>query len=117
MKPKYPTGGGLPLLDAIEAAKRGQRGMTRAVDHADRIDPGWSELAFDALQNYASATSEFTAEEARQGIHDAGLALPTDGRAWGAVFKRAAARGLIRKGGYAPRRCGNMTPTIIWRAP
>lgn len=88
--------------------------MTRAVDHADRVELGWSERALGALQLYCLKHEEFTAEDARAALHEGGLSYPPDGRAWGAVFKKAASLGWICKVGYAPRRCGNMTPTIIW---
>jgi hypothetical protein len=102
------------LLSWREAQRKGDVGMTRAVEHADRVEPAWSERALGALQAYCLSHSEFTAEEAREALHAGGLSLPPDGRAWGAVFKRAASLGWIEKAGYAPRRCGNMTPTIVW---
>lgn len=92
-------------------------GMTRAVEHADAVTPDWSSAALDALRAYVAAYgAPFTAEMARTFCHaHYGLPTPPDGRAWGAVFKRAAARKIIRSTGtYAPRACGNMTPTIVW---
>lgn len=102
-------------LDYGAAQRAAELGMRRAIDHADRIEPGWSEQALIALLHFAARTDQFTAEEARRHVHADGLSLPPDGRAWGAVFKRAAARRHIRKIGYAPRVCGNMTPTIVWQ--
>ena len=103
-----------PLFDWAVAQRKGDLGMTRAVERADRVEPDWSARAYEALVAYALQCHEFTAEEARVSIHNFGLPLPPDGRAWGAVFKRAAAESLIIKIGYAPRHCGNMTPTIVW---
>jgi len=102
------------LLSWIDARRKADAGMNQALDHADRVTSDWSGQAFEALLAYCEAHDQFTAEEARAGMHALGLCLPPDGRAWGGVFKRAAKRGRIRKAGYAPRRCGNMTPTIIW---
>lgn len=102
---------------ASEAQKRADVGMTRAVEHADRVEPAWSERALAALQRYCAANpAEFTAEVARVAMHADGLSHPPDGRAWGAVFKVAARRGWIEQVGYAPRRSGNMTPAPLWRA-
>ena len=75
----------------------------------------WSTLAYLALLEFAAANARFTAEDARLGAHKAGLPLPPDARAWGGVFKRAVRKGLITPDGYGPRRCGHMTPTIVWR--
>lgn len=105
----------LDLLSFREAESRAQLGMQRAVDRADKESAGWSERAFNALLAYIANNESFTAEEARAAIHNSGLALPPDGRAWGAVFKKAASLGWIERDGFAPRRCGNMTPTIVWR--
>ena len=102
------------LLSWADAQRKADEGMTRAVEHADRVEPAWSERALDALWAYHLNHDEFTAEDAREKMHAAGLPYPPDGRAWGAVFKRAASLGWISRIGYAPRRCGNMTPTIIW---
>lgn len=105
------------LLSWGEAQRKADLGMARAAEHADRVEPDWSERAFAELHLYCQPGAEFTAEEARAAMHANGLPYPPDGRAWGGVFKRAASRGLIVKIGYAPRRCGNMTPTIVWATP
>lgn len=107
----------MDLLSYIEAQTLAEQGMTRAVDHADREQPGWSEQAFEALLAFAVTTEgEFTAERARAACHELGLAQPPDARAWGSVFNLASRRGHILKVGYAPRACGHNTPTIVWRA-
>lgn len=104
------------LLTWAEAIRKGETGMQQAADHAERVDPGWSDVAFAALAAFAPTVDDFTAEEARHAAHGQGVPLPPDGRAWGAVFKRAAKMKIIHKNGIAPRRCGNMTPTIVWSA-
>lgn len=107
----------MDLLSYIEAKELAEQGMARAVDHADRKDPGWSERAFEALLAFTVTTDgEFTAERARAACHESGLAQPPDARAWGAVFNKASKRGHIVRVGYAPRACGHNTPTIVWRA-
>lgn len=102
------------LLSWGEAQRKANEGMARAVEHADRVKPSWSERALAALQVYCLKHEEFTAEEARAAMHKGGLPKPTDGRAWGWVFRKASNLGWIHRVGYAPRRCGNMTPTIRW---
>lgn len=104
------------LFSYAEAKAAAEIGMTRAVERADRAEPGWSDQAFDALLEFVSTADQFTAERARAACHAAGLSPPPDARAWGAVFNRASKRGHIHKVGYAPRACGHNTPTIVWRA-
>lgn len=107
----------MDLFDYAAAQAAALDGMTRAVDRADRERPGWSEEAFDALLAFAAtADADFTAERARAACHDAGLPVPPDARAWGAVFKRASGKGHIVRVGYAPRACGNNTPAPLWRS-
>jgi hypothetical protein len=75
-------------------------GMRRAVDHADRVAPQWSEQALDAVRAFSLTRDHITSEQVRQWAEKDGLSAPPDGRAWGAIMRRAAKEGLIRKIGW-----------------
>lgn len=93
------------------------RGIERAVDHADREIPSWSDVALEYVRQYARNHGEFLSEEPRQYAESRGLPDPPDKRAWGAVMLRAARAGYIRKIGYAqandPRVHGSIN--TLWR--
>src|SRR4051812_29537975 len=102
----------LPLLDWTEATARRDDGMARAVEHADAVAPSWSERALRSLMEfklYNPAADSFMAEEVRKWSELNGLAAPPDGRAWGAVFQRAARAGHIVRLGYAPAKSSNLS--------
>lgn len=63
------------------------------------------------LINYAAAHGSFTASMCTNAARLAGL--ESDHGAWGAVFKRAKAAGIIRRIGYAQRKNGNPAPLYI----
>lgn len=79
------------------------RGIQTAVDHADAVEPGWSDVAFAYLRQFLAdkpSGHEFTGEAVRQFAERAGIARPTDKGAWGAVMRRGARAGLMRKIGF-----------------
>ena len=98
-------------------AKR-NAGMERAVEHADRVVESWSDEAYRYLQDFCriSEGERFIIEDARLWAAGQGFESPTDERAWGAVIRRAAANGMIRKVGYAPARSSNLSPKCQWEA-
>jgi hypothetical protein len=108
------------FFDAWAAA---EEGMGRAVDHADRVDPGWSDEAAVVLRDYATAWARawgdtpFMAEDVRAYAEEQGFTKPPDDRAWGAVFVRARKQGVIARVGLAltQRRCSHKRPQTAWR--
>lgn len=99
---------------AIDFAKaRRDDGIQRAGDHAG---DAWKKAARGYLLEYLSHRrrgDDFLAEMVRD--FAVGLALPPDGRAWGAVFQSAARERLIEKVGYAPAKSSNLSPKVLWR--
>jgi hypothetical protein len=101
-----------------DAADNMHQGMARAEAKANAAKPNWSDDAFAALSVFAKLTPDptFLAETVREWTEDANLVTPPDNkRAWGGVFQRAAAAGLIEKVGYAPARSSNLSPKVLWR--
>ncbi|WP_066807163.1 hypothetical protein [Sphingomonas asaccharolytica] len=100
------------------AAEAAGIGIKQAVDHADRVDPGWSDRAFEMLEGYALTHFEFMTEEVRVWATEAGLPPPPDGRAWGAVTLRAAKAKLIVVSRYQNTRVppAHAAPRAVWRS-
>jgi hypothetical protein len=104
------------LLTWAAAKKAKELGMARAVDHADRKVTFWSADALAYVDEFSKLCGkEFLAEDVREYAHGHGLEDPPDGRAWGAVFTRAAKLNLIEQVGYAPAKSSRGSPKVLWR--
>ena len=105
------------LTDAI---KRGHERAEACCENARMEVSNWPERAVWYLRGFflnrkVSHRYCFTAEEAVDFCHEAGLPLPHDERAWGAIFKNAASEGLIRKTNITYRRTkGHGSPAFMW---
>lgn len=107
-----------PVLPRPTARELAEEGMNRAADHADQVEPRWSDRAYEMLEGYALAHFEFMTEDVRVWAHEEGLPKPPDGRAWGAVTHRAIVAGLIRCDRYRKTRIppAHATPRPVWRS-
>lgn len=110
------------LLDFMGARTNAQElaedGIARAVEHADSIDAGWSEMAYAKLEQYAFSHFEFMTEDVRKWAHSLGLEQAPSARAWGAVALRGAREGLIVKVGYRKTQnpLAHSTPATVWQS-
>ena len=105
------------LLDFATAARRRDSGITRAAEHADSDTPGWTKIAYEFLEACAGVRQHpFLAEDVLEMAAAAHLPPPPDSRAWGAIFRRAARKGVIAKAGYAPAKTSNCSPKVLWRS-
>lgn len=103
-------------LDWNAAARRRDDGICRAVEHADRESPSWSDLALTFLRGWVQGhRGELLAEDVVLAARGQ-VPAPPDGRAWGGVLQRAARAGVIAKAGYAPAKTSNLSPKVLWRA-
>lgn len=106
------------MTTRAEAETKRDRGMARAVDHADRERPDWSLRAAHALHEYAQKHrgESFLAEEVRAWSEAKMLVSePPTANAWGSVFKEGAKMGVIKRAGYAPAKSSNMSPKCQWQ--
>lgn len=106
----------------IEALRQRDEGIQRAVDHADRIEPSWSEQArWFALRFFKECEMSpvgVTTEDLREAAIAAGIPAPPDGRAWGGIVRALARRGLIRRIGFATARDPKVHCNMValWRS-
>lgn len=105
-------------LFTYSARELAEDGMIRAVEHADRVEPEWSERASSLLRDYAQFNPEFMTESLRVWAHRMGLPLPPDPRAWGAVVNKAVRDGLIVRDRYEMTKIppAHATPRPVWRS-
>jgi len=106
-------------MDYAQAREAAETGMALAEDKANRDRWGWSDDAMHGIEMYclAHADDQFLAEQVRAWAEGMGLVdAPDNGRAWGAVFKKAARLGVIRRVGYAPSKSSNLAPKCLWSA-
>lgn len=106
----------MDLLDIIDARKARDDGMARAVDHADRDAPGWSNEAYSFLISYARTHDQFIAEQFVAYAEHSGLIVPPTGKAYGAVFKRGAKAGIIERIGFGVSTKRHASPTPLWQS-
>lgn len=81
------------------ARAAGDAGMQAATEHAERVDPGWSDVALVFVAKWArerKQSDRFTAEAfVDDYVNDPNFVQPPDERAFGSVVKRAISKGLI----------------------
>ena len=97
---------------ALEAR---DRGVAQAVATAESVHDAWGELAYAFLAAYAGQHGEFAGWEVVRASNDSGAVPVVSGKAWGAIFLRAAHEGLIEKAGYAPDPNRHLNPAPVWR--
>lgn len=99
----------------FEAAKAARdAGMAAAIDHAETVEPDFGAQALAWILSYARTHARFISEEVTDAAAAAGLQSPTDPRAWGAPFQRAARLGVIRKDGFGISKRRHLSPTPLW---
>lgn len=91
--------------------------IQRVQDAAERRSPGWTDLALQFLALYAMRHPVFSSEDVLDASIDYGLPQPHDARAWGAVYRAAERRGVIRRSSIVYlRRRGHCSPALKWES-
>jgi len=87
------------------------RRARECTEHADAVEPKWSDTAYQHLIAFARTRTEpWLAEEAIYACIQAGLSRPEDKRAFGSVFIRAVKAGAIVRVGVS-----NSTRNSCWK--
>lgn len=87
-------------------APRAQReiGMACAMEHAERVSPGWKDLAYQFLLDFARNHPSFISEDVSDASKAAGMEQPPTDRAWGSLYVKAAKSGVIVQSGTGRSR-------------
>ena len=94
-----------------------EEGAALALEHTERVTPGWGESAFAMLIEYARTIGrEFTSVDVRKWAYAQGLELPEDERSWGGVFSRAKKAKKLNDLRYEPLAAAecHRRPGRVW---
>lgn len=103
-------------LDLFTGAELRDKGIQRAVDHANEVHEGWSDQAFKFLKAFLlTHRGEFMTEYVRAAASGI-VPEPPSKRAWGGVMTRAKNEGLIRSIGFrsVTNAKAHCTPASVW---
>lgn len=106
----------LPRPTFAEARDGRDAGMARAAKAAENASSGWGEQAFQWIAAYAKTHKTFISEDCTADAADSGLTAPSDPRAWGAPFKRAAHQNIIKRVGFGISKRRHLSPTPLWES-
>ncbi|UXO94087.1 hypothetical protein Pan5_45 [Pseudanabaena phage Pan5] len=109
------------MLQQIEmdftAAQLRDQGIKRAVEKANKVEPGWSDQAYEIFKQFLSVRYQtFMIEDFRQYAIPMGLPKPPSDRAFGYIAIKAKKEGLIHRVGYGKTnsKTAHKTPAAIW---
>jgi len=83
-------------FDYLEGMARRDKGMAKALTHAEDVEEDWGEKALKFLHQYAKTHREFSGEAVRAASRDKVLRPPSL-RAWGAIMVGGLKAGWIRQ--------------------
>jgi hypothetical protein len=100
---------------AAIAREKAEQGMRRTLSAAERRTPGWGDIAYEFLRDYAKVNERFTGWMVVRSAAER-IPEPPNPKAWGSVIQKAARAGVIRKVGTTPdvHRHGNPIP--VWES-
>ena len=102
-------------LDIFISHNLRDKGIQQAINYADKVQPLWSEQAYNCLLNYIRYNDEFMTEDVREASKNQ-LSEPPSARAWGGIIVKAVKCGLIYRKGF--RNVSNVkahcTPATLW---
>lgn len=96
---------------------RGEVGMARVAERAEKASPGWCDLACGRVRALMREQSGMLTMELIRLQVEKHLPPATDKRAWGVVTRMAAARGYIERvpNAYFPAASSNASPKPLWK--
>lgn len=92
-------------LNLSEARVNRDEGIQKAIDSAERKNPGWSAKAWEMFTDWLSNWPKgftFQIETFRVSASARGLESPPTARAYGQIAVRARKEGLIKSNGQKP---------------
>lgn len=96
-----------------------EEGIRRAKEHADDVEPRWSDQAYEAVMNWVRqqpAGTTFVAFDVRERVRGV-VPEPPNLRAWGSVFQRVIRSGAVKFAGHviSPDPVTHSCPVRQWR--
>lgn len=105
----------LPLDQARAAATRG---MESASEHAERVCPGWTELALEKLRKHVASlpfNRDFIVEDVRLAVQHELPPVP-ELRVWGSITRAAVKHQfLVTTGRYMPAVSSHSSAKAVYR--
>ena len=103
-------------LSLDDARRVRDQKMQQVLDHAEREQPKWGDLALAYLKRYAETHDRFVGWFVTQAADLTG-AVPTPPtlKSWGSIFSKAARDGWLVKDGYAQDPHRHANPCPIWK--
>lgn len=95
--------GQLDIFSAPAVLTPKERGIRKAVDHANLVHDGWSDQAYSFLVDFINGIPEnrrFMTEQFRKYAYDRGLQRPPSERSFGAIIVRAVKERKIIASGF-----------------
>lgn len=105
-----------PNPDGPTARAERDAGMAAVAAGAEAQSPGWGDLALEWLRTYALTHPSFISEQATDAARAWGLVEPSNTKAWGPVFKRAAKEGILKRDGFGTSTRRHCSPTPRWQS-
>ena len=103
------------VISKDQASINREQGIARVQENMEMACPGWTDIALNAVIEFAKSHEHFLTEEVREYCHEF-VPEPRDARAWGAVIRRAVKTNIIVRSGYAPARSSNLSPKPLWKS-
>lgn len=102
-------------IDFTAARALRDAGMTQAIQHAERHDDEWPDLAYGFLCRYARSHASFQGWQVTDAADATGYGSPADSRAWGVIYRRALKDGVIVMDGMGrnPHRHASICPRYV----
>lgn len=106
------------VLDIKQARVERDKGIEKAITHADETVDQWSNRAFVFLLKFLNNhNGPFMAEEVRSYAALMDFELPPSNRAWGAIVLKAVRNGLIERCGIqqVKNKKAHCANAALWR--